>query len=93
MTDQSPIVFEGDMDPVTVANGVAVAPIKPPSVRGGSPPYKWSCENAPAGLLCDPYTGTLTGTPTTQSGQGEATWTVQDQASNENTLSFSWTVE
>jgi hypothetical protein len=48
-----------------------------PSATGGRPPYKWSAANLAAGLVIDPATGAITGTPTAPSN-GPAKVTITD---------------
>jgi hypothetical protein len=72
-----------DFDIQAGSVGAAVAPVSVASgVSGGAPgaqgQYAFSASGLPAGLVIDPQTGVISGTPTTACAAGVATITVTD---------------
>ena len=62
------------------------------TAQGGAPPYTWSeAGNLPAGLMLDPDTGVISGTPTTN-GTSNFTVTVTDSNKTMFTAPFSITI-
>lgn len=61
------------------------------TTSGGAAPLTWSATSLPAGLVMDPTSGAISGTPTT-AGTSSVTVTVADAYGQKATASFSWVV-
>ncbi|HEY0534491.1 MAG TPA: putative Ig domain-containing protein [Actinoplanes sp.] len=58
---------------------------------GGAAPLTWNATSLPAGLVIDPTSGAVSGTPTT-AGTSSVTVTLTDAYGQKATASFGWTV-
>jgi prepilin-type N-terminal cleavage/methylation domain-containing protein len=55
----------------------------------GTTPFAWTATGLPAGLVIDPTTGTISGTPTTV-GSSSVTVRVTDGTNQQDSVSFTW---
>ncbi len=63
----------------------------PLAASGGWLPRKWSVPSLPAGLVLDPDTGVISGTPTT-AGSSSVTVTVTGRDNKTDDVTFTWTI-
>jgi hypothetical protein len=61
------------------------------TASGGAAPLTWNATSLPAGLVADPASGAISGTPTTP-GTNPVTVTVTDAYGQKATATFGWTV-
>lgn len=88
-----PLVINPVPDQVSVA-GTSIAPLNLTATGGYGAPYTWSAAGLPDGLILDPATGALAGTPTT-AGVVHVTITARDSdvtRARTASLAVTWTV-
>lgn len=84
------IWFRGSVEVQTFELGVAVTSQPLPAADGGQSPYTYALSPAlPAGLTFDASSRTISGTPTTASGQTSYTYTATDASGATGTMTIS----